>query len=456
MSAKQENTKGMRWPENCIWPEPENPDALGSIWDPEDAQGMPLDPEGEELVEIGEYMDSLVEEGRLNPDYSLNEDYYEEDGEESEDGEEDAWEPEIGKDFWDGGFDREGWEWELLGRLNCLKTEAFEAAMDIREATGYEFVNENLMRQAFTRRAFAKEHGLEGDNEELEYIGDAVIGMVLSREIAERFLEVEIRSTGAPLQTKRKWITEGTLSKAREQYSNKEYLAARFGKLGLDKYILYGAGEQPTESSREDAMEALIGAVAVDSGWNWDVMSDVTNRLLEIQLDYPDRYLKKSHYEIFNAWHQRHFGRMPDYEVHEGLQLHSQGREYRCTIRFSAPENGKGIDRNQRIDVEADNRSKARELAAELAYHFMVRSGLWVRMEDAGITPRMEDSINQLQELYQKKYVDQPEYEFTEGTEWECECRCGGVYGWGRGSSKTAAKKAAAYEVLGKLMGRKG
>ena len=41
-------------------------------------------------------------------------------------------------------------------------------------------------------------------------------------------------------------------------------------------------------------MEALIGAVAVDSGWNWDVMSDVTNRLLEIQLDYPDRYLKKA------------------------------------------------------------------------------------------------------------------------------------------------------------------
>ena len=105
--------------------------------------------------------------------------------------------------------------------------------------------------------------------------------------------------------------------------------------------------------------------------------------------------------------------------------------------------------------MEADNRSKARELAAEMAYHFMVANGLWVRMEDAGITPRMEDSINQLQELYQKKYVNQPEYTFTEGREWECECLCGGVYGWGRESSKTAAKKAAAYEVLGKLMGRR-
>ena len=319
--------------------------------------------------------------------------------------------------------------------------------------TGYEFINENLLRQAFTRRAFAKEHGLEGDSEELEYIGDAVISMVLAREIAERFLEVEIRNTGAPLQKKRKWITEGTLSKAREQFSNKEYLARRCAELGLEKYILYGAGEQPTESSREDALEALIGAVAVDSGWNQDVMSDATNRLLDVQLDIPDRNLKRSYYEIFNAWHQRHFGRMPEYEVYEGLRLYPEVRKFRCTIRFFAPENGKGIDRDQRIDVEADGRSKARELAAELAYHFMMLNGLWVRMEDAGIVPRMEDSINQLQELYQKKYVEKPEYEFTEGEEWECDCLCGGVYGWGRGNSKTAAKKKAAYEVLTKLTG---
>lgn len=72
-------------------------------------------------------------------------------------------------------------------------------------------------------------------------------------------------------------------------------------------------------------------------------------------------------------------------------------------------------------------------------------------MENMGIPQKKEDSISRLLRLWQ----DQPEYEFTEGTEWECECRCGGVYGWGRGSGKTAAKKAAAYEVLENLMGRR-
>ena len=131
----EKNTKKtLKWPENCIWPEPEDPDALGSIWDVDDAEDMALDPEGQELVEIGEYMDFLVSEGRLNGDYSLNEDF--EDGEPRGEDEEEEWEPEEGKEFWDRGFDRERWEGELFDRLNCLKTEAFEPVSEIRRITG--------------------------------------------------------------------------------------------------------------------------------------------------------------------------------------------------------------------------------------------------------------------------------------------------------------------------------
>ena len=42
--------------------------------------------------------------------------------------------------------------------------------------------------------------------------------------------------------------------------------------------ILYGAQEQPSESSREDVMEALIGVVAVDSDWNWYALESVVLR----------------------------------------------------------------------------------------------------------------------------------------------------------------------------------
>ena len=65
--------KNEKWPESCIWPKPEK-DGFGDFWDAEDAYMEAVDDETEELLAIKEYYDSLVEEGRLNEDYSLDED----------------------------------------------------------------------------------------------------------------------------------------------------------------------------------------------------------------------------------------------------------------------------------------------------------------------------------------------------------------------------------------------
>ena len=70
------------------------------------------------------------------------------------------------------------------------------------------------------------------------------------------------------------------------------------------------------------------------------------------------------------------------------------------------------------------------------------------------ISSLKEDSINQLQELYQKKYLEKPaEYSFEESMKgtWFCDCVCCDLLGGGSGPSKTAAKKEAAYRVLDKL-----
>jgi len=100
-------------------------------------------------------------------------------------------------------------------------------------------------------------------------------------------------------------------------------------------------------------------------------------------------------------------------------------------------------------------RSRAREEAAFMAYCFVRDNGLWVNLKEAGLVPSLENSINQLQELYQKKYLDEaPRYEFEqwEGDEYNCICVCGGVSGYGRGIGKTRAKKRAAYMVLIRLL----
>ena len=454
-----------KWPENCAWPEPMW-DGEGFDWDWDLAEGMDLDEDGEELKDIKYYMDELVEEGRLNSDYSLNEDYEDEYEREDEDPEDDSdaeepWRPEKGIDYWDDGFDVEMWEEDLSHHINMLKIESVDPEKDpiiaIREIIRYEFINENLLRQAFTRRAFAVEQGLSACSEELEFYGDAALNTVVTREIYKRFSDVNTIRVEGPFESR---YNEGELTKLRATFVSKEYLAARAAELGLDRFILYGTGETASDSAREDMMEALIGAVAADCGWKWPVLEDVIDRLIQLQLRNPGEWLKVTWYDQLNSWHQKRFGRMPEFEIHRKIDPR-KGTEfqdrYDCSLRYSVPENDKGVWPAQRIYVQDEpNRSRARERAAELAVRFIQKHGLWMNLKDAGIEPRLEDSINQLQELYQKKYVEKPEYSFEErdyDPAWYCRCSCNGIDGWGLAASKTAAKKKAAFMTLERMMG---
>ena len=427
------------WPVDCIWPKP-IPDGEGPLWDADDAEMVELDEEGWEFQDIKAYFDRLFEEGVLDEHYSLNDEFSGEDGEA-------AFEPEVGDEYWDEGFLIDVWQEDISDHINRLKIDISEACPEtvIREIIGYDFINENLLRQAFTRRAFALEYGLSGDNEQLEFLGDSVLGMIITKEIADALTEVDVCETEAPFRAK---YDEGELTRIKARFVSKEYLAARAKELSLDRFIMYGSGETSTESSREDMMEALIGAVAVDSDWNMTVLSSVVDRLLHIQLSDPNTLLKRSFYETFNTWHMKHFAERPDYTI--------DGRgPYSCVLRFSIPENDQDIWTRQISTGQGETRSAAREMAAEMAYRFVVQKGLWINIKDSGIEPNLEDSINQLQELYQKKHLEAlPEYsfdEFPQGT-WHCDCHCCDISGYGTGTSKIKAKKEAAYHVLHKLV----
>ena len=451
--------KGKPWPKDCIWPEPLWDSLEGFDWEEDEIDYEAVDEEAQDLLDIKEYFDELVKEGRLNPDYTLNEEYqdiFKEDFSGDED--EDDWQPEKGLDYWDDGFMVDCWQEDLTNHMNYLKIDSCDPnpILNIRSLTGYEFINENLARQAFTRRSFQMEYGLKGCSEELEFLGDTVLNTVVTREIIDQLTWIMPNNTDAPFEMKMRDYKEGELSRLRTHFVNKDYLAGRANQLGIGKLILYGTGEKETDSSLEDAMEALIGAVAIDSNWDWDVLEGVVDKLICLQLSNPDQYLKKTYYDIFNAWHQKHFGAMPDYEVYDRFHRRDNGRDFECSIRFYVPDNDKDIHPAQRIYGMGPTRSKAREFAAELAYRFVRNHGLWINLKDANLTPDQDNSINQLQELFQKKYVDKPVYEFEEeeGDQWYCSCRCNDVEGFGRAGSKTAAKKKVAFMVLERLLGK--
>ena len=454
MSNKDQKKNRKPWPKDCVWPDPARNGFFR--WEAEDAESMPFDEDVEDLLEIKEYMDEQVECGRLNEDYSLNPDYadwYESDNEAELEDDDDPWAPEKGEDFWsDNGFDIDYWNDELTEHLCLLKLPVPSPVSDIQQIIGYEFINENLLRQAFTRRAFGIEHKT-GNSEVLELIGDAVLNTVVTREIARHLTDVDATTPASPFTSS---CREGELTRIRQHYVCKEYLAERAAALGLDQYILYGSNEIASDNALEDVMEALIGAVAADSNWDWHTLEGVVDKLLCIQISESQDILHPSYYDIFNAWHQKKFGKMPDYEIGRGRPCGKNSNEYdyECTLRFLVPNIDKGTWTSQRVDVQRESRSKARELAAEMAYHYVVSNGLWMSLKDAGVEPDLENSINQLQELYQKKYVDQPEYVFEEWDQdkWNCFCICGGVSGWGKANGKTKAKKKAAYMVLVRLM----
>jgi ribonuclease-3 len=149
---------------------------------------------------------------------------------------------------------------------------------------------------------------------------------------------------------------------------------------------------------------------------------------------------------------------LPDYEVSYLPYSNDSYSRYSCTLRFFVPKNDKGVHEDQRVDVSGESRGKARELAAERAYWFVMSKGLWMRLEDANIVPDPETSINQLQELYQKGYVEEPSYTIEEDVDifgessWECRCVCSGAEGVGRARRKVHAKKKAAFMSLVRLL----
>lgn len=128
---------------------------------------------------------------------------------------------------------------------------------DIQVTLGYVFKEEALLYEALTHRSFSQtqEHTNAQQNERLEFLGDAVLGLVISESLVAIFPT----------------FTEGELSKLKAGLISRATLSKSAGRLKLGEWLRLGRGEE-VSSGREkhsllaNALEALIGAVYLDSG----------------------------------------------------------------------------------------------------------------------------------------------------------------------------------------------
>jgi len=127
-----------------------------------------------------------------------------------------------------------------------------KAARWLKKSLNYEFRDTDLLRFALTHRSAAG-----GNNERLEYLGDAVLDTVISEIIFHARPEAD----------------EGALSRLRSYLVKDSALAELATELGIGRHIILGPGEKKTgghrrESILADALEALFGAVYLDSGFD--------------------------------------------------------------------------------------------------------------------------------------------------------------------------------------------
>jgi ribonuclease-3 len=128
---------------------------------------------------------------------------------------------------------------------------------ELQHQLGYAFREPALLRLALTHPSIAHEQGLPVQtNQRLEFLGDAVLQLVLTRELYEKF----------------PGFGEGPLTKARAKLVNRRSLADRARQLGLGSYLLLSRGEEISggrnrPSGLADTFEALLGAIFLDSGF---------------------------------------------------------------------------------------------------------------------------------------------------------------------------------------------
>jgi ribonuclease III len=169
----------------------------------------------------------------------------------------------------------------------------------LEKSLGYKFKNPALLKTALTHSSYANEFSTES-NERLEFLGDAVLGLVVARLLYDHHPRA----------------SEGKLSKQRSAIVSRVNFAKFTRELGIDKQLILGRGEEQTggrdrESNLAGAFEAIIGAIYLDGGYR--KVFKVISKLLKNSIDEKDIFTdyKTKLQEIA----QKKYKQIPRYKV---------------------------------------------------------------------------------------------------------------------------------------------
>jgi ribonuclease III len=206
----------------------------------------------------------------------------------------------------------------------------------VQQRLGYSFREESLLRLALTHPSVAHEQGASVQhNQRLEFLGDAVLQLVLTRFLYEKFPA----------------FGEGPLTKARAQMVNRRTLADQGRRLALGDALILSRGEELNRgrerpSALADAFEAVLGAIFLDGGFEvardfiLRQFQDVFGELTDLpNLENPKGELQE--------YLQAQSPESPQYRL-ESVEGPDHDRIFECTVHYRGLEIGRGRGKSKK------------------------------------------------------------------------------------------------------------
>lgn len=328
----------------------------------------------------------------------------------------------------------------------------------IQDKIEYSFCNVELLKQAFTRKSFAKENQLKTDNELLEFLGDIVMGSITTEIIIDAYAFIM-----EPDKQLFSILDEGKFSIRRSAIISEQYLAQRIKTLRFYEFLQASKGDEKlriinNDSVQADLFEAIIGAIAIDSNYNYAKIRKPLIIMLDLE-DVISKWFKADNLDKvaeLNKICVNNKISMPAYSIKQ----HSD--KYIAICSITLPQNILSIitpskSREYKLTIAAKNN------AAELMIAKVVKL---LNNKKSNTLPKTnvllqikidkKNPVNQLQELIQKgKIESMPKYTYNQNKDltWSCECKVAKytVVGKGISTTKKDAKKEATLSFLSQI-----
>ena len=210
-------------------------------------------------------------------------------------------------------------------------------------------IRQELLELAFAHRSFAYENGISETNERLEFLGDSVLGLVVTEELYKKYPDLD----------------ESRLSPLRSGIVNMRALADIARSLELGQYMRIGKGEEVTggrdkNSLLADSLEALIGAIYLSQGFaaSQKIVGELISQTMESAKDKGAGLDGKTALQELAAARKIS---PPEYQITES------GPDHDKTFVATAVVGGDAI-----ATGEGKSKREAEQIAARLAYEKLI------------------------------------------------------------------------------------